>query len=119
MTHAADIRLFVTTLLLLAMAPAIATAQQPAQQRQIAEQPQDTQRSVGELSSQRPHYPHYRHWQVGDQMDTLDWERGVSFHWQGQGLRNPPTGYEWRALDGVFLLGNPTGAVIDVKPVNR
>ena len=111
-------RLFVV-LLFCAASSLTAQAQQPAQEPQIAKQPQDIQRTTPELSGQRPHYPAYRHWQVGDKMNILDWGRATPFHWEGQGLRTPPSGYEWRSLDGVFVLGTPTGAVISVVPVNH
>jgi Ni/Co efflux regulator RcnB len=106
-------------LLLLCLASTSALAQQLAQQPQLAQPKNQVQQSTRELTAQRPHFPAYRHWQIGDQMNPLDWARSVAFRWQGQNLRDPPSGYEWRALDGVFVLGTPTGAVIDVKPVNR
>ena len=110
---------FLLIAFLLCQAGTAATAQQLPQQPQYSQPKNQVQQSTRELTAQRPHFPAYRRWQVGDQMNPLDWGRSVGFHWEGQNLREPPRGYEWRSLDGVFVLGTPTGAVIDVKPVNH
>ena len=60
---------------------------------------------------QRPPERHYREvernggWQRGQPMRREDWARGRRFDYHGYGLREPPPGYEWREVDGVFVLG--------------
>ena len=44
-----------------------------------------------------------------------DWDRGQRVDdWQGRHLRRPPRGYEWREIDGQYVLANPDGVIFQV-----
>ncbi|MEI7711254.1 MAG: RcnB family protein [Rhodospirillales bacterium] len=60
---------------------------------------------------------HDRHqeWREGHRMDRHDWERGRRFDYGDYRLREPPRGYEWREIDGRFVLGAiATGIIADI-----
>jgi len=70
---------------------------------------------------ERPQERHYqqvdRHdgWQRGGEMRHDDWERGGRVDYREYQLREPPRGYEWREVDGVFVLGAiATGIIADI-----
>ena len=48
-------------------------------------------------------------------MDRHDWERGRRLDYGDYRLREPPRGYEWREIDGRFVLGAiATGIIADI-----
>ena len=47
----------------------------------------------------------HQDWRRGEAMRHEDWERGHRLDYRGYGLREPPPGYEWREVDGTFVLG--------------
>ena len=54
-------------------------------------------------------------WRRGQPMGREEWGRGRPLDWRGYGLREPPYGYEWRDVGGVFILGAiATGIVADI-----
>jgi Ni/Co efflux regulator RcnB len=62
------------------------------------------------------HYVHHSEWRKGYHMRDEDWGRGDHIdNWQQYHLRRPPNGYEWRRIDGNFVLGaSSTGVVMQV-----
>ncbi len=54
------------------------------------------------------HHDHYvRHddWRRGYRMRHEDWDRGEHVDdWQAHHLRRPPRGYEWRSIDGNYVM---------------
>ena len=62
------------------------------------------------------HYVRHTEWRKGYHMPPADWGRGVRVaNWQVYHLRRPPAGYEWRRIDGNFVLGAvSTGVVFSV-----
>jgi Ni/Co efflux regulator RcnB len=38
-------------------------------------------------------------------MDRNDWDRGERVDYRKHQFRRPPRGYEWRQVDGQFVLG--------------
>jgi Ni/Co efflux regulator RcnB len=54
-------------------------------------------------------------WRRGEPMRREDWDRGRHFDYRDYGLREPPYGYEWREVNGVFILGAiATGIIADI-----
>lgn len=64
------------------------------------------------------HHDHYvRHddWRRGHHMRHEDWDRGQRVDdWQARHLRRPPRGYEWREVDGQYVLANSDGVIFEV-----
>ena len=54
-------------------------------------------------------------WREGHRMDRNDWQRARRFDYRDHRLREPPRGYEWREIDGRFVLGAiATGIIADI-----
>ena len=56
-----------------------------------------------------PPYGHGRYvrhddWRRGHRMRHEDWARGQRVDWHRHHLRRPPRGYEWREVDGNYVL---------------
>lgn len=60
-------------------------------------------------------YVKHKEWKKGYHMSAGDWGRGERVDWHAHHLRQPPNGYEWRQIDGNFVLGAvATGVVASV-----
>lgn len=68
---------------------------------------------------QHEHHDQYvRHdeWRKGQRMRQEDWDRGQRVDdWRARHLRRPPRGYEWRDLDGQYVLARPDGLILQVE----
>ena len=71
----------------------------------------------------RDHHDQYHHdqyvrhndWKRGHHIRHEDWDRGRRMDdWRARHLRRPPAGYEWRELDGQYVLANPDGVIFQV-----
>jgi Ni/Co efflux regulator RcnB len=50
-------------------------------------------------------YVQHREWRRGHRMNHDDWARGERVDdWHAHHLRHPPRGYEWREVDGNYVL---------------
>lgn len=49
-------------------------------------------------------YNDHRDWRAGHRMAMNDWRRGQRVDWRRHHLRAPPRGYEWRQVDGRYVL---------------
>ncbi len=59
------------------------------------------------------HYVHHAEWKKGYHMKQEDWGRGDHIdNWKQYKLRQPPNGYEWRRVDGNFVLGESSSGVV-------
>jgi Ni/Co efflux regulator RcnB len=58
-------------------------------------------------------------WKKGQKIRTEDWSRGEQVDWHAQHLRKPPSGYEWRQVDGNYVLARPSDGVIFSVTVGR
>jgi Ni/Co efflux regulator RcnB len=47
---------------------------------------------------------HHPDWRSGHRLDQRDWSRGRHIDYRTYKLRKPPRGYEWRQIDGDFVL---------------
>lgn len=66
----------------------------------------------------RDHHDQYvRHddWRKGHHIRHEDWDRGQRIDdWQARHLRRPPRGYEWRDVDGQYVMANRSGVIFQV-----
>ncbi|HEY3950030.1 RcnB family protein [Phenylobacterium sp.] len=51
-------------------------------------------------------------WKKGYHMRHDDWARGQQVDWHAHHLRRPPHGYEWRQVDGNYVLAAVATGVI-------
>jgi len=60
-------------------------------------------------------YVHHDDWKKGQHLRHEDWDRGQRVEdWRARHLRRPPAGYEWRDLDGQYVLANSGGVIFQV-----
>ena len=54
-------------------------------------------------------------WRRGSRIDRDYWRRGASVDWRAHHLRRPPRGYEWRYVDGRYVMAAvATGIIADI-----
>jgi Ni/Co efflux regulator RcnB len=60
------------------------------------------------------HGDFHRHaeWRKGYHMKNEDWSRGRPVDWHSSHLRRPPHGYEWREVDGNYVLAAAATGII-------
>ncbi len=58
------------------------------------------------------HYVHHDEWRRGARMRHEDWDRGARVDYRHYHLRRPPSGYEWREVDGNYVLAAVATGVI-------
>ena len=66
------------------------------------------------------HQQYVRHseWKKGAHIRQEDWARGEQVDWHAHHLRQPPAGYEWRMIDGNYVLCNSNGVISTVVVVH-
>ena len=57
-------------------------------------------------------YVHHEEWKKGAKMRDEDWKRGEHIDYREHHLRAPPHGYEWRTVDGNYVLAAVATGVI-------
>ena len=61
------------------------------------------------------HYVRHDDWKKGGKIHDEDWKRGEHFDYHAAHLREPPRGYEWREVDGNYVLAAvATGLIASV-----
>lgn len=58
------------------------------------------------------HYVRHNDWHKGARINHDDWNRGQQVDWHQHHLRRPPAGYEWREVDGNYVLAAVATGVI-------
>lgn len=58
------------------------------------------------------HYVRHNEWKKGYHMNHDDWNRGERIDYRSHHLRQPPPGYEWREVDGNYVLAAVTTGII-------
>jgi Ni/Co efflux regulator RcnB len=58
------------------------------------------------------HYVKHDEWKKGATMRKEDWGRGEQVDYHQSHLRSPPHGYEWRMVDGNYVLAAVATGVI-------
>ncbi|MGZ3274718.1 MAG: RcnB family protein [Caulobacteraceae bacterium] len=64
----------------------------------------------------------HRHaeWRRGYHLQLNDWDRGERIDWRARHLRRPPRGYEWRQVDGNYVMAAvATGIIASVIANSR
>jgi Ni/Co efflux regulator RcnB len=67
---------------------------------------------AGGALAQPGHYVRHDEWKKGYHMNHNDWDRGAKLDWRSHHLRQPPHGYEWREVDGNYVLAAAATGVI-------
>ena len=57
-------------------------------------------------------YVHHEEWKHGYRMHQEDWNRGERIDYRHYHLQEPPHGYEWREVDGNYVLAAVATGVI-------
>jgi Ni/Co efflux regulator RcnB len=64
-------------------------------------------------------YVEHREWRRGYHMRHEDWDRGERVDYRHYHLRRPPRGYEWREVDGNYVLAAvATGVIATIIAAN-
>ena len=58
------------------------------------------------------HYVRHEEWKKGAHIRDEDWKRGDHIDYRHYHLNAPPSGYEWREVDGNFVLAAVATGVI-------
>jgi len=58
------------------------------------------------------HYVHHQEWHKGARISHDDWNRGDRIDYRTYHLHAPPHGYEWREVDGNYVLAAVATGVI-------
>lgn len=58
------------------------------------------------------HYVRHDDWKRGQRMRHEDWDRGRRVDYRAYRLRRPPRGYEWREVDGNYVLAAVATGII-------
>jgi Ni/Co efflux regulator RcnB len=76
---------------------------------------------VAAIAQDHDNHAYVKHdeWKKGYHMRQEDWSRGERVDWHAQHLRTPPAGYEWRLVDGNYVLANINTGVISMTVVAR
>jgi Ni/Co efflux regulator RcnB len=66
------------------------------------------------LADEHDNHQYVRHdeWRKGAKIQDLDWKRGEHVDYGPHHLRVPPAGYEWRLVDGNYVLAAVATGVI-------
>jgi Ni/Co efflux regulator RcnB len=60
------------------------------------------------------HFDHHS-WHKGGRVDRDEWRQGHRVDYRARHLRRPPRGYEWREVNGDYVLGAiATGVIADL-----
>jgi Ni/Co efflux regulator RcnB len=57
-------------------------------------------------------YVKHQEWKKGYHMQHADWDRGERVDWHQYHLHQPPSGYEWRLVDGNYVMAAVATGVI-------
>ena len=70
------------------------------------------------FAQDHPGYVKHSEWKKGYHMKQEDWARGVRVDdWKAHHLRQPPSGYEWRTIDGNYVMANINTGVVSTTLV--
>lgn len=59
-------------------------------------------------------YVRHTEWKHGAHIRQEDWARGEQIDYRQHHLKPPPRGYEWREIDGNFVLAASNGVISTV-----
>ena len=91
----------------------------PALQANAQGRPDQGRPDQGHQDQNRPQQDHrdnrqpeHSDWRRGARMDHNDWDRGARVDYREHRLQQPPRGYEWRQVDGRFVLATIATGII-------
>jgi Ni/Co efflux regulator RcnB len=64
-------------------------------------------------------YKHHDEWKKGSRVQHEDWDRGDKVDYRQNHLQRPPSGHEWRNIDGNYVLANRDGVIFSVRQAPR
>jgi Ni/Co efflux regulator RcnB len=64
-------------------------------------------------------YRRHDEWKKGSRVGNDDWGRGDKLDYRQNHLSRPPSGHEWRQIDGNYVLANPDGVIFSIRPAPR
>jgi Ni/Co efflux regulator RcnB len=65
-------------------------------------------------AQQHQKYVKHQEWKKGAKIRDEDWSRGEQVDWHAHHLRQPPAGYDYRLVDGNYVLAKPDGTIFSV-----
>jgi Ni/Co efflux regulator RcnB len=63
------------------------------------------------------HYVHHQEWKKNATMKHEDWDRGERIEWKEKHLKRPPEGFEWRMIDGNYVMAEGSSGRISTVVV--
>lgn len=91
---------------------AIPTLAQDHQNQDRDHQAQDQQ----DRNHQDNHvYKQHHEWRNGSRIQQDDWNRGDRVDYRQNHLRRPPSGHEWRQIDGHYVLASHDGVIVSIR----
>lgn len=77
----------------------------------------DNHRAMPGMNMRGPAHPD---WRQGGRIARDDWRRGMHVDYRAHHLRRPPRGYEWREVDGNYVLAAAaTGLIASIILANH
>lgn len=71
--------------------------------------------AAGAVHAEDHHRVMHPEWTKGHKVDSANWRRGQKVDWRAHHLSEPPRGYEWREIDGNWVLAaTATGLIVSV-----
>ncbi len=67
-----------------------------------------------DAQAQHQKYVKHQEWKKGARIKDEDWSRGEQVDWHAHHLRQPPAGYDYRLIDGNYVLAKPDGTIFSV-----
>jgi Ni/Co efflux regulator RcnB len=64
------------------------------------------------LAQEHGHYVKHDEWKKGAHISHDDWNRGQAIDYKHYHLNAPPRGYEWREVDGNYVLAAAATGII-------
>lgn len=68
---------------------------------------------------QQQQYVQHKEWKRGYHMNHDDWDRGQHVDYRASHLQRPRPGYEWRQLDGNYVMANSRTGVVATVVIGR
>jgi Ni/Co efflux regulator RcnB len=65
-------------------------------------------------AQQHQKYVKHQEWKKGAKIRNEDWSRGEQVDWHAHHLRQPPAGYDYRLVDGNYVLAKPDGTIFSI-----
>jgi Ni/Co efflux regulator RcnB len=75
-------------------------------------QPDHDRDHRGDHGGDRGDYHRHDEWRKGYHMHQDDWARGRQIDWREHHLHKPPHGYEWREVDGNYVMAAVATGII-------